>query len=182
MLGLREEETDFALCYADHQERTVMAARQKRESPILQLKIRGPGVRRGRIPVPDLIKICHEAQNAVTKQAEALEGRKTIHPGPTANVIQYECTLELMAIRPGSTTLQFGLAKPQMRLPFEDGGAFGAEVVSELAAVIKSLANGKKRSIDPGVLQGIYRLASVMSARRFRRFTGSHLRITATSG
>ena len=143
-----------------------MAPRRKRESPVLQLKVRGPGVRRGRIPVPDLIKICQEAQNAVAKQAEALEGRKTIHPGPTTDVIQHECTLELLGIRAGSTTLQFGLAKRQLRLPFPDSNAFGLKVIGELAAAIKSLSNGKKKPIDPGVLLELYNLGSVMMAGR----------------
>jgi hypothetical protein len=73
-------------------------------------------VRRGRIPVPDLIRICQEMQNAVSRQAEAQEGKKTMHPGPVALSIQQECTLELVGIKGGSTLLQFDLAKPQIPL------------------------------------------------------------------
>src|ERR1019366_4791429 len=114
-------------------------------------------IRSGKIAVPDLIKICQDAQSAVNRQAEALEGRKTRHPGPTTNLIRHECTLELIAIRKGSTTLDFGFAKAQMTLPFDEVRMFGAEVVEELADTIKSLGNGnKKRDLDPGVLQSIY--------------------------
>ena len=101
----------YETCYIESLE---MAQRTKQ--PILQLKVRGPGVRTGRIAVPDLIRICQEAQNAVNRQAEAIEGRKTIHPGPITKSIQEECTLELVGIGRGSTTLKFALAHSQMKL------------------------------------------------------------------
>lgn len=135
--------------------------------PVLRLRVRGPGVRSGRISVPDLIKICQETQNAVKRQAEALEGRKTIHPGPTTQQIRHECTLELVAIRKGSTMLDFALAKPQMHLQFEDIGTFANSVVQELVEAIRSLGNGnKKANIDPGVLGSIYGLGSVVAPER----------------
>jgi hypothetical protein len=125
-----------------------------REIPVLTLKVNGPKVRKGRISVPDLIKICSDAQNAVTRQAEALEGRKSLHPGPTTGQIRQECTLELMAIRDGSTMLDFSLAKPQLPLPFDDAKSFGTEAVGEVAETIRSLGNGnQQQDIDPGVLQ-----------------------------
>lgn len=139
----------------------------KGESPVLKLKVRGPGIRSGRIPVPDLIKICQDAQTAVNRQAEALEGRKTLHSGPTTDLIRHECTLELLAIGKGSTVLDFGLAKAQMNLPFDEFRHFGEEVVEELADTIKSLGNGdKKQDLDPGVLQSIYGLGSVIASGR----------------
>lgn len=139
----------------------------KRESPVLTLKVDGPGIRSGRIAVPDLIRICQEAQSAMTRQAEAIEGRKTVHPGPTTMLIQHECTLELIGIRKGSTNLDFGLAKAQRPLPFDDVRMFGSEVVEELADTIKSLGNGnKKRDLDAGVLQSIYDLGSIMEGGR----------------
>lgn len=159
----------------------------KAEKPVLQLKIRGPGVRSGRIPVPDLIRLCHEAQNAVNRQAEANEGRKTIHPGPITNAIQHECTLELVAIKKGSTTLQFGFAKPQIPLPFAEAGAFGIEVISDVAETIKALGNGSgnRRDFDAGVLQGLYGLGAVAESKRISELewiapkTNSRKRIVA---
>ena len=140
---------------------------KKTDGAIFQLKIRGPGVRSGRVSVPDLIKICQEAQTAVRRQAEALEGKKTMHPGPASSSIKHECTLELIGLRKGSTTLQFGLARPQMDLPFEEYGSFGAEVVRELAQTIKSLTNGhKKKDIDEGVLRSLYNLGSAVVDNR----------------
>jgi hypothetical protein len=135
--------------------------------PVLTLKIRGPGIRSGRVSVPDLIKICEDAQNAVTRQAEALEGRKTIHPGPTTDQIRHECTLELVAIKKGSTTLQFALANPQIPLFPADLGEFGAKVIGEVADTLKALGNGNhKREIDSGVLQSLYSLGSIVQGDR----------------
>ncbi|HUQ93498.1 MAG TPA: hypothetical protein VM120_17590 [Bryobacteraceae bacterium] len=133
--------------------------------PILQLKVRGPGIRPGRIPVPELIRICKEAQNAINKQAEAMEGLKTKHPGPISGSIQNECTLELVAIKRGSTTLQFAAAKPQLPL-FPDANNRANEAVSELASTLKSLGNGNKRKdIAPGVLHSLYNLGSVIGPK-----------------
>ena len=131
----------------------------KNEKPVLRLTIRGPGVKRGRIAVPDLVRICQEAQVAVKRQAEALEGRKTMHPGPVSGPIQEECILELIAIGKGSTKLDFSFAKPQTRFPGVQ--AVGTSAISELAMSIRSLGNGNKRNIDPGVLESVYRLSSV---------------------
>lgn len=137
------------------------------EVPALTLKIDGPKVKKGRVPVPDLIKICSEAQNAVTRQAEALCGRKTMHPGPSSDQIRQECTLELIGLRDGSAILDFSLAKPQIPLPFPEATSAGNEAVGELALTIKSLGNGNRiKDIDPGVLQSIYGLTSVVETGR----------------
>jgi hypothetical protein len=116
--------------------------------------------------VPDLIRICQEAQAAVKKQAEAMEGRKTVHPGPVANAILEECTLELIGIKEGSTTLEFAFAKPQIRIAEMETEALGTQAISAVAASIKSLGNGNKRSIDPGVLQSVYGLGGIVEGRR----------------
>jgi hypothetical protein len=149
---------------------TRRAKRNPRKGNVLlQLKVDGPGIRRGRIPVPDLIKICQETQNAVSRQAEAIKGRTTLHPGPIAASIQQECTLELIGIGVGSATLRFDLAKPQMPL-FEEAGRLAAEVVVELAATIKSLGNGgHKKDIAPGVLSSLYNLAGVTETKSVSR-------------
>jgi hypothetical protein len=134
--------------------------------PLLRLKLRGPGIRRGRVSIPDLLKICQEAQNTVNKQAEALQGRKTIHRGPTSARIQQECTLELVGIKPNCTTLEFDLAKEQMAFPITPD--FGAEVVDEVAHTIKKLRSRKpsKDGIDSGVLLSLYKLSGLVAPRK----------------
>jgi hypothetical protein len=132
---------------------------------VLTLKVRGPGVRSGRIPVPELIRICRDAQKAVTRQAEAMQGRRsTVHPGPSTLPIQQECTLELVGLKKGSTTLQFGLAKPQLPLP--DQLTLGTDVVFEVGQTIKALNNGNHREdIDVGVLEGLYDLGAIIKSK-----------------
>ncbi len=132
---------------------------------VLTLKVRGPGVRSGRIPVPELIRICRDAQKAVTRQAEAMQGRRsTMHPGPSTLPIQQECTLELVGLKKGSTTLQFGLAKPQLVLP--DQLTLGTDVVFEVGQTIKALNNGNDgQNIDVGVLEGLYDLGAIVKSR-----------------
>ncbi len=74
--------------------RQKKGAKPENKNVLLQIKVDGPGIQKGRIPIPDLIRICQETQNAVNRQAEAIEGRSTIHPGPVAANIQHECTLD----------------------------------------------------------------------------------------
>lgn len=144
------------------------------ESPILTLKVRGPGVRSGRITVPDLIRICQEAQNAVRRQAESIEGQSISCPVPSVGVIQQECTLELIGIKKGSTTLHFGLARQQAVLPSDGALPFGVEVVRKVAEVIKSLGNGnRKRNIHRGVLRSLYDLGGWRKASASPRLSGS---------
>lgn len=133
---------------------------------VLKVKVDGPGIRSGRIPVPELIRICQDAQKAVTRQAEAMQGRQsTMHPGPSKLPIQQECTLELTGIKRGSTTLQFGLAKSQ--LVFPQLLTLGSDSIFEVGETIRSLANGNRREdIDPGVLEGIYDLGGIAKSKR----------------
>jgi hypothetical protein len=106
-----------------------------------------------------------KAQNALTRQAEAMEGRKTIHPGPTTLTIRKECTLELTGIEEGSTILDFGIAQHQRVIEFPDTTTFGTEAVAEVASAIKSLGNANKKDIDPGVLQGLYGLGNLVQPK-----------------
>jgi len=95
-----------------------------------------------------------------------MEGRKTIHPGPVASAILEECTLELIAIKKGSTTLEFAFARPQLRIAEIEAEALGNLAISEVAASIKSLGNGNRKSIDPGVLQSVYSLGGLVEGKR----------------
>lgn len=158
---------------APNKEKTVRVGgsdRQSKEKPLLTVKVSGPGVRTARISVPELMKICQGTQNAITRQAEAISGRNTIHPGPPASDIRQECTLELIGLRKGSTRLDFAIAKPQLPLPFAGVGSFATEVVGELAATIRSLGNGnRKQDIAPSVLQGIVELTDLLGKQGISR-------------
>jgi hypothetical protein len=142
------------------------ATRETSKEAILKLRVRGPGIRSGHIPVPELIRICQDAQKAITRQAESMAGRKAnVHPGPSKMAIQQECTLELVGIKKGSTTLQFGFTKPQLTLP--GVLTFGEDAILAVAQTIKSLGNGNKReNIDAGVLEGLYDLGGIVTSKK----------------
>lgn len=138
-----------------------MAATKHRRppKPLLTLKVSGPEIRPGRIPVPDLLAICQHAQAAVNRQAEALEGRRSLRPGPKIGKVVDECTLELVSIGKGSATLGLEPAKAQAHLPQFTG--LGDEAIVAVATAISHLSKGRKSSIDPGVLDSLRNMGAV---------------------
>ena len=130
-----------------------------RRTPLLKLKIAGPGVQSGAISVPDLVRICQHAQAAVNRQAEAISGERTLRPGPVTAAVRQECTLELIGVSKGSVELRFDLAKPQMPLP--EMKDFGTDVVIAVGAVIKALGADAEEHFDPGVLDSLKNLGDV---------------------
>jgi hypothetical protein len=138
----------------------------KNVKPLLKLRIEGPGVRRGAISVPDLIRICQAAQDAVNRQAEAMHGGKSLRPGPKSAVVYQECTLELTGIQKGSTVLPFSLAKPQQHLPMPELTTFGREVVLEVATAVKQIGAASRRHknghFEAGLLDSLRQMGEVL--------------------
>lgn len=128
-------------------------------APLLTLKVSGPEIRPGRIPIPDLLAICQHAQAAVNRQAEALEGRPTLRPGPKIGKVVNECTLELVSLGKGSATLGLEPAKAQARLPHFTG--LGDEAIVAVTKAISDLSKGRESSIDPGVLDSLRNMGAV---------------------
>lgn len=136
----------------------------KRTKPLFKLRIEGPGVRRGAISVPDLIRICQAAQDAVNRQAEAMQGGQSLRPGPKSAVVYQECTLELTGIEKGSTILPFALAKSQQTLP--QIATFGHDAVLEVATAVKELGNTSRRRknghFEAGLLDSLRAMGEVL--------------------
>jgi hypothetical protein len=134
---------------------------------VLRLKVKGPGIKRGRIPVPELIEICKHAQEAVNRQAEALEGRSsTLHPGPKPEKVRLECTLDLVELGVGSAVLGFDQAKPQPNLPAPGQILnLGQEAIREVGEGLRALTAGRHAKLDQGVLQSLDAFAEVIDAR-----------------
>lgn len=136
----------------------------RRVKPLLQLRVQGPGVRSGSITVPDLIRICRATQDAVTRQAEAMRGGRSLRSGPKSSVVYQECTLELTGIKKGSTVLPFVLAKNQQHLPSMT--SFGHEVVREVASAVKTLGARKLGSdvrFEVGLLDSLRDMGEVLN-------------------
>ena len=138
----------------------------KQTKPLLKLRVQGPGVRQGAISVPDLIRICQAAQDAVNRQAEAMRGGQSLRPGPKSAVVYQECTLELTGIEKGSTVLPFGLARQQQPLPIPDFATFGRDVVCQVATAVKTLSSArlsKNSSFEPGLLASLKEMGEVLN-------------------
>ena len=119
--------------------------------------------------MPDLVKICSAVQEGVNRQATALQGKRSLRPGPPIALVQQECTLELTGITKGSTTLPFSLAKPQ---PISELGmtTFGMEAVEGFAATIDAIGtNGNTKDVDPGVLDSLKTLGEVFEKKSINK-------------
>lgn len=137
----------------------------------LTIRVVGPSIRSGRIPVPELLTICQHAQAAVNRQAEAIEGRQTMHPGRKLAKVEEECTLELVGLGRGSAVLCFEQAMPQPNLPVYGGrhANLGEEAIAGVADALRLLALDEDAPVDPGVLQSLGNLSSLVIGRRVRR-------------
>jgi hypothetical protein len=158
--------------------------RRRKAQRTLTLKVSGPDIRPGRIPIPELLTILQHTQSVVNRQAEALEGRaQTLRRGPKIGKVLHECTLELVSIGKGSATLGFDPAKPQPSLPHMAN--LGSEAVATVAAAIAALSKSKSVDIDPGVLDSLKSLGElfgngVRSIQWSVRAQAGRKRITAT--
>jgi hypothetical protein len=133
---------------------------RKTKPPLLEIKISGPGVKPGRIALGLLYKICHEAQEAVNRQAQAIESKTTGKP-ITETAIR-ECRLELVGLRKGSTILEFSPASKQPSL-LPDSALLGVEAVSEVATALRAVnqRRGRWKAPDPRVLDALEDLGKI---------------------
>ena len=139
----------------------------RRPKCVLKLRIDGPGVRSGTISVPDLLRICQAAQDAVNRQAEAMRGGSSLRPGPKTSEVYDECTLELVGIEKGSTILPFRFAKPQQSLPLPDAMTFGADVITNVVTTVKRIGGTQLGyNFEPGVLDSLKVLGEVLEKKR----------------
>jgi hypothetical protein len=124
----------------------------RKEKPLLKIKISAPGIRKGHIPVPLLLRICGEAQAAVNRQAAALADKRSLRPGPATAEVARECTLDLVRLGDGSTTLDFVPASDQQSLL-----PTSIEAVSGVGTALKFVTSKRAKSSPPdiGVLDSL---------------------------
>jgi hypothetical protein len=133
---------------------------RKTKPPLLEIKIAGPGVKPGCIALGLLYKICNEAQEAVNRQAQAIESKATGKPITEAAL--RECRLELVGLRRGSTVLEFSPASKRLSL-LPETELLGVEAVSEVATTLRAVKQkrGKWKAPDPRVLDALEVLGSI---------------------
>src|ERR1051326_7337703 len=141
---------------------TVALAPMPKEKPLLKIKVKGPAIKPGRIPVPLLVTICEEMQKAITREAEALEGRRSLRRGPPKKPVVDECTLELVSIKKGSTTLNFVPLTDQKTLPGVEGRR--TEAIDGVAAALKSFSRerGNPPEVPEGIIDAFDKLGEVL--------------------
>jgi hypothetical protein len=127
-----------------------------KEKPLFKIKIEVPGSKRGHISVPLLLKICQDAQKAVTGQANAIEGRKQSAGESKAG----ELTLELVRLGKGSTVLDFMQSQSgQMPMSFmEDLPPISVEAVNHIADTLNAAnrrGKGWQEKAVPEVLDAL---------------------------
>lgn len=142
----------------------------KREKYVLKLKVEGPGIRSGAIPVPELLRICGAIQDAVNRQAAAMQGGPSLRPSPVKLRVQQECTLELTGVKRGSAVLPFRFAKPQGQIPELDLASFGIEAVEQVVSSIESVGSiGAANQVAPGVLDSLQNMGEVFDKKTVQR-------------
>jgi len=145
---------------------------RRRPRTILRLRVAGPGIRPGRIPIPDLLVICGEAQSAVTRQAEAMLGGKSLRTGPARETVRAECTLDLFAIGKGSATMSFAQPESNQTLQQElndvlqeplDIQRLSEVAVREVVQSIQEIKKGDIASVAPGVIRSLQGMGALLS-------------------
>jgi hypothetical protein len=141
--------------------------RKPRTQPksILRLKVKGPHIKPGRIPIPELLVICEQAQTAVNRQAEVLRGKRGLRPGPTATLVKDECTLELFSIGRGSAVMRFVRSEPkpdsQATLDLEIE-KLGEAAVREVVVALRSANRKTPVVMDVGVRRAFQEMGKLL--------------------
>jgi hypothetical protein len=133
-----------------------------KEKPLLKIRVTGPDLKPGHIPVPLLVKICGEAQRAINRQAEALTGKRSLRPGPPTLQVAQECTMDLVGVKKGSTTLHFVPAGPEQAVLYP----ISIEAISAVGEALK-FVNRKRNTTPPpdiGVLDSLNNLGEVFDS------------------
>jgi hypothetical protein len=142
---------------------TETKSRKRRGRRALTLKIEGPGIRPGRVPLPELVEICKHIQAAVMKQADVIQGHRSTRPGrKTAKVLDH-CTLELSALGTGSARLSFDAYRPPEQPAFIP--QLGENAIAGVAIAIEALERGEPHEIDRGVLESLDGLGETLNGR-----------------
>lgn len=141
-------------------------SKRKRPKSILTLKVRGPHIKSGRIPIPELLVICEQAQTAVNRQAEVLRGKRGLRPGPTATLVKDECTLDLFSIGPGSAVMSFAGPEPKPQTQADLGLDIDKLGEAAVREVVMSLRAAKKKTpleMDIGVKRTFQEMGKLLN-------------------
>jgi len=125
------------------------------EQPVLRVHLEGPAVSRGRIALSDLEKLAKHLQDALFRVGEVMLGGATsLKTGPTPKQVADSCTLEMVAVEPGSVELVLDLRQDEQQTLF-DAPTLGEQALQRLVLGAEALRdpNGPlPHGYDTGVL------------------------------
>lgn len=104
---------------------------EERSKVPLMVRLRGPGVREGRLLLADLAQLGRQLQMAVDRVARVLAGEASLRPGRRPEELRSACALEVVASGEGSFELRLGLRHEQAGLPGLD---LGEEALEKMVA------------------------------------------------
>lgn len=125
------------------------------------VRLEGPAVAQGRIAVDDLALVAGQLQRAVQRIALVLRGEQGMRPGRRPREVEALTRLEVVALRPGSVTLDLDLAEGERPLAAMD---VGREAVERLVGGLTALAQGATPPFgwDPGVLVALREMGALL--------------------
>ena len=144
--------------------RTGKSASKPSKDAVLTLKVTGPGVKKGRITVPDLIKICQDTQSAVNRQAEALAGEKRCTP--VRSRVSLETSVRWSLLKSATEVPNWTSALRSHRCCCQMRRASDRRSFTNWQTLLSPSATSTKTDLDPGVLQSIYGLGGITESGR----------------
>lgn len=127
----------------------------------IEIRLEGPAVAEGRIAVDDLILVAGQVQRAVERIALVLRGEQGVRPGRRPRKVEELTRLALVALRPGSVTLELDLVEAKRPLETMD---LGREAIERLVQGLGMLLGGAPPppGWDAGVLLAVKEVGTVL--------------------
>ena len=118
----------------------------------LRVRIEGPAVRAGQIPLRDLVHFGRQFQTALDRVARVLAGQISIRRGQPPRVLRESTALRVLALEKGSVGLVMDLPRVQPSLPGMDLGEQALEALLTGLDRVRSLDPELPPGYDLGVL------------------------------
>ena len=141
-----------------------MNSKEQLRSP-LNIKLIGPAVEKHRISVDQLALFAGQIQSAVQRIGRILSGHQTsLQPGRAPKELADSCSLDIVALNPGSLEICFDLHQPPM-LPID---TLGTQAIDNLVKGVKQLAGDDLNAnypvgFDKGVLLALRESGKLLS-------------------
>ena len=130
----------------------------------LLVRMKGPGVRGGRVALKDLLFLGQRVQDAVEGVARILSGQaESRRPGPKPKEIWSQCELEVVALNKGS--FEIALDVPRVRLEVMHLGLESIEKMLDGIQVVGSDDTTMPPGYDFGVLHSVREFGQVLNGR-----------------